>query len=116
MDSDEAYRIWAADAALLSEIGRALGQQPVEITVRLPKALADRALASWQRDVVDVPLPDAETPAQRTTRHRAGTTGLIGLSVEQNGIAEGDEVSVRLDAWFIGNALEAADDDGVLDR
>ena len=36
--------------------------------------------------------------------------GLIGMAIEQRGVQDGDEFIVELDAWEIGNALEAADD------
>jgi hypothetical protein len=55
-----------------------------------------------------------ESADQRVTRHRAGALGLIGLSLEQDGRLEGDQVVVKLDAWFIGDALNAADDAGLI--
>jgi hypothetical protein len=36
------------------------------------------------------------------------------LSIQQDGVEEGDEVVVELDAWFVGNALNAADQDDLL--
>jgi hypothetical protein len=116
VDIDEAYRQWAADAELLGEIGRALGRQPIEVVVKLPVALAERALESWQRDTTNLALPDPETAEQLRIRRRAASASLIGCSVESAGVTEGDEVTVSLSAWFVGDALTAADEDGILDR
>jgi hypothetical protein len=43
-------------------------------------------------------------------RSRAATLALIGLSVEQSGRADREEVVLELSPDLIGNALEAADD------
>ena len=56
-----------------------------------------------------------ETPEQRAIRHEAATLSLIGLSIENTGIEDGDQVVFKLDAWLLGNALEAADRAGRLD-
>jgi len=110
---DDAYREWAADADTLAAVARELFLQPTRLTVGLPKALADEALRAWERDDDVGPLPD-ETPEQRTTRHRAGTLALIGAAVEAGGVADGDGVVVEVDAWHVGNALDAADAMGLL--
>lgn len=39
---------------------------------------------------------------------------MIGLAIEERGRADDDHVVVRLDAWFIGGALDAADDSGLI--
>lgn len=99
--------------------GRARPDRPCPIhpahqdNVRLPADLAAQALKSWERDDTDGDLP-AESPEQRTTRHRAGTLALIGLAIQEDGRREGDEVTVELDAREIGNALETADDMNLL--
>jgi hypothetical protein len=41
--------------------------------------------------------------------------GLIGLSVQEDGTADGHDVVVEVDPWHVGSALEAADDAGLLD-
>jgi hypothetical protein len=107
------YQQWALDADLLAHIGRALFGQPTTIEVRLPRNLADQAVEQWQREGYEGDLP-IETPEQRRARHHSGTLGLIGLSIEQNGRAEGDGVVVELDAWYVGDALEAADEAGLI--
>ncbi len=108
--------VWEADGEILAEIGRCLFAQNLRVTVRLPADLAAKALARWQREVSDAPQLAEESHAERTVRHRAGTLGLIGLSIESRGSADnGDDLVVDLDAWYIGLALEAADDSGLLD-
>jgi hypothetical protein len=106
---------YAADAAVLARIGRALFSQPTGLEVRLPQELADLALAAWARDEDDGPLGE-ESREQSIVRHRAGTLALIGLCIEHSagGAVDGDNVLVDLDAWHIGSALEAADDAGLL--
>jgi hypothetical protein len=78
---------YAADAAALAEIGRAIFPQPTRLRVRIPGALADLAVAAWAREEDDEGnlAPGEETPEQITARHRAGTLGLIGLSVQDAG-------------------------------
>lgn len=110
MGTDDPYELWAEEAAVLGQIGRALFVQPTSVTVRLPEELGMKALRIWQREGVDGELPPSETPEQRTIRHRAGTLSLIGRAIEQRGRKEGDGFVVDLDAWHVGNALEAADD------
>jgi hypothetical protein len=110
------YVVWEADSEILAEIGRCLFTQDLRVTVRLPAELAAKALARWQREVSDAPQLAEESHAQRIVRHRAGTLGLIGLSIESRGSASnGDDLVLDLDAWYIGLALEAADDSGLLD-
>ena len=79
-----------------------------DVEVRLPKALADVAIAAWERD--DEGALDSEDLEQRIQRHRAGTLALIGPSIVSGGTADRDEVVVRLQPALIGNALSAAAD------
>jgi hypothetical protein len=111
--TDEEYLEWSRDGEVLAAIGRAFFPQNLRVAVRLPKQLAERAVAAWERDGSEDQLP-AETPEQTAARHRAASLGLIGLTLQQRGIDEGDEVAVELDAWYIGQALDAAHDDGLL--
>jgi hypothetical protein len=97
------------EAATLAEVGatlRAASLPPVE--VRLPAALAERAVAAWERDDV-VPLVDPEPLADRRTRHLAGTLALIGLAIRDRGTPDGDEVVVALPVELAGVAMDAAD-------
>lgn len=97
------------EAQLLAEIGRCLFGQNLRVTVRLPAPLAAGAVAGWERDDIDEVAGD-ESPAERSIRHQAGALALIGLSIKERGTSDsGDEVTVELDAWQIGTALDAAD-------
>jgi hypothetical protein len=93
---------YSADVAVLAEIGRAIFPQPTRLRARLPGALAGLAVAAWARedDGEDSLPPGEETPEQTAARHRAGTLGLIGLSVKDagGGTPAGDDVLVDLDA------------------
>jgi hypothetical protein len=112
MDEDN-YVTWARDAEVLARIGRHLFDQSTRVTVRLPRDLADRALAAWQREHDERPLPP-ETPEQRAIRHKAATLGLIGLTIERDSTTENGDVVVAIDAWDIGEACNAADEAGLL--
>jgi hypothetical protein len=93
----------------LGEIGAVLARAELpRVTVRLPSALARAAVAAWHRSHEGE--PDPESFEQRVLRHRAGALALIGLAVEEQGRAEGDEVVVDLSPEMIGSALDAADD------
>jgi len=101
------------EADLLAEIGRCLHSQDLRVQVRLPATLASQAVAGWERED-DAPVED-ETTQQRALRHQAGALALIGLTVKERGIPDGHyAVIVDLDAWQIGNALDAADERGLL--
>ena len=107
--ADPRYEVWRKDADTLEDVGRALVGEARRVRVRLPRALAVAAVASWEREDPNGELP-AETPEQWTVRDRAATLSLIGLSIADSGVWEGDGVVVDLDAWFIGNALQAAEE------
>lgn len=85
----------------------------MRVTLPLDLDLARRAVTAWQRDDGQG-LPRHETEVESQMRHRAGTLGLIGLSIEERGTEHDGEVVVDLDAWYIGSALDAADADGKL--
>jgi hypothetical protein len=108
------YEDWAADAGVLYELAQQLRPQTPKIQVRLPRELADRAVAAWQRDEDPGNLAQ-ETDEQRSIRDDAGTLALIGQSIEETGIEDGEDVLFRLDAWILGVALEAADKAGRLE-
>lgn len=110
---------WGKDAEVLADIGRHLFGQRTRVEVRLPRALAEQALAAWQRDSDDSDdsderSPRSETAQQHSVRSKAGTLALIGLSIENESTTIGDEVTLELDAWHIGDAFNAADEAGLL--
>jgi hypothetical protein len=114
MDESQ-YSARREEADLLAEIGRYLFGQDLRVRVQLPAALAARAVAGWERDDTEAPTQD-EAPAERTIRHEAGALALIGLAIEERSTTSGgDDVTVELDAWQIGTALDAAEERGLLD-
>ncbi|HXL87771.1 MAG TPA: hypothetical protein VN969_02105 [Streptosporangiaceae bacterium] len=111
------YEKYAQDAAILGEIGKVLFPQDTKLSVRLPRHLADQALAAWRRDELNAKgaaRAAEETPEQQVLRTRAAYLALIGLCIENTGQPCGDEVSCELDAWYIGSALQAAEEQGLL--
>jgi len=112
--TDEDHARWTIDGDVLAQIGRTLEAQTLEVEVRMPRELADAAVAAWQRDDSET-KPKEESAEQLSSRLRAASLALIGCSVEERGWLDGDDVVVQLHAWFIGDALSAADQDGLLD-
>jgi hypothetical protein len=110
MEESELQQLYDRDAELLGEIGAVLANADLpSIEIRLPRQLAERALAAWQRDD-GVASPVSETSERRVVRHRAGALGLIGLSIESDGRWYDDHVAVGLSPDLIGQAVTAADD------
>ncbi len=115
MDKETMRSGWMRDEATLAEIGEELARQPTVVSVRIPRELADAAVTAWQREENDDNFDlGLETCEQRIIRHRAGALALIGAAIEGCGSTDGDVVAVGLDAWFIGDALNAADDRGLI--
>jgi hypothetical protein len=83
------------------------------LKVRLPRNLADQAVAIWQRSASEEEIPP-ETHEQRAIRNRAASVALIGQAIEETGVADGEDVVFTVDAWFVGDALSAADEAGLL--
>ena len=114
MDDDLLRSAWRRDEALLARIGGALAPQEAEVEVRLPRDLAEAAVRAWQRTDDDPIDLETETCEQRVVRHRAAALALIGAALEDRGREDGGEVVVRLAAWFVGDALNAADDHNLI--
>ena len=105
---DDLKREYLREAETLAQVGAAIFPQPTQVPVRLPRNLADLALAAWHRD--DDGPSDPKATEQRAARHQAGTLTLIGLCIEQTGQPDNDEVVCELDSWYIARALDAAED------
>jgi hypothetical protein len=114
VDAPANFDEWASDAAQLYDLAQELLPQTPRVELTISRTLADRAVSAWHRDEVLADLDD-ETDAQRTIRDEAATLALIGQSIEESGVEDGDQVLFKLDAWLLGNALEAADRAGRLD-
>ncbi|MFJ1755143.1 hypothetical protein [Kitasatospora sp. NPDC088134] len=105
MNDIQRYAEYHADSEVLAAIGaRIEAQQPV-VTVRLPKELAETAVAAWERDDEDE-LPQ-EDRLQQDLRDRAAYLALIGLVIQQDGRPDGDEVVVDLPVSYAGVAARA---------
>jgi hypothetical protein len=112
-DRDDRRQQYEHEAETLAQVGAAVFLQPTRVSVRLPGELAGLALAAWRQDSDSRPL-GPETPEQRITRRRAGALALIGLCIEKTGRPDQDKVVCELDSWYLGQALDAAEDRGLL--
>lgn len=113
MDNDDTSDLWGGDATVLGELGQQLFAQDLKVSVRISQQLAEAAVAAWRRDDGDAVDGD-ESSTRRRMRHAAGTLAVIGLSIEEGGHVDGDDVVVNLDAWYVGGALDAAEEVGLL--
>lgn len=107
------YQRWENDGVDLALIGASLYQQDTKVRVRLPRELADAALMAWQREDEDSEdlHSHEESAREAQIRRRAGTLALIGASLENAPIQiSGDYIIAELDSWYVGEALQAADD------
>lgn len=101
--------LYRHEAKLLGELGAPLVRVELpRVEVRLPRALAEQAVAAWERDEDGPRQP--ETFEQRVQRHRAGTFSLIGLEITERRRWDGDEVIIALNAGLIAAAVDASDD------
>jgi hypothetical protein len=110
MDETEPQKTWRRELRVLGEAGAVFNEASLpEIEVRLPRHLAEQAVAAWERDDGEAPLAP-ESYEQSVQRRRAATLALIGLAITNAGRWDGDEVVVELHPVFIGVAMDAADD------
>lgn len=111
MSRRDPYDAYEAEAETLGRIGRLFVEADLpRIEVRLPRDLAEAAVAAWEREEDESPLPADESCDERLIRYRAAALSLIGLSISDGGRWAGDEVVVALDPVFIGNAVDASDE------
>ncbi|NSC25370.1 hypothetical protein FM076_31150 [Streptomyces albus subsp. chlorinus] len=89
----------------MREIGAHLDAQLDRVTVRLPRAVAEAAMAAWERD--ERAGPGRESPARYALRDQAAELALIGLALSERGRREGEEYVVALDVASAGAALRA---------
>jgi hypothetical protein len=116
MSGEELRERWDNDALALAQIGASLFPQPTRVTVKIPAALAEAAVTAWNREDIDEDPDREESAEEATSRARAGSFALIGAAIEKRGEPTDDgHVSLDLDAWFIGHALDAADDAGLVE-
>lgn len=103
---------WRADATVLAQIGAVLFKEGLSVEVKLPLDLAETAIAAWERD--DSGADGNETSAEAVDRSRAGALALMGLAISERGTPIGGAISISLDPWLIGTALNTADEMGLI--
>ncbi len=112
MDDENSARIDEAEA--LAEMGKVVFAQTLTVSVVLPKQLAEKAVRAWRRDDMATVSSD-ESATDRRTRRQAGDLALIGRAIDERGVEQEDgTVSVDVDAWQVGAALDAADERNLL--
>ncbi|MFF2921766.1 hypothetical protein ACFVTP_05005 [Streptomyces celluloflavus] len=109
MVDQERYDLYRQESKVLAAIGEQVDAQVGPVTVRLPRAVAEAAVAAWERDDPDDDLGE-ETHEQYALRGQAGDLALIGLAISEDGRWEGEEVVVDLHVHAAGAAwLQAAE-------
>ncbi|PWK71328.1 hypothetical protein BCL76_104434 [Streptomyces sp. CG 926] len=108
MTDREQYVRYGNDVKVLAAIGEQVAAQAGPVTVRLPKALAESAMAAWERE--ELSGRDPETHEEYTRRAGAAELAFIGLEISNHGRWEGEEVVVDLDldVASAGAALRAS--------
>lgn len=105
MADGEEYLRYQQDATVLATIGAHLDPQISPINVRLPRSLAELAVAAWNREE---PNDIAEASReQHELRSGAADLALMGLAISSRGVPDGEEVVVDLDVVQIAAALLA---------
>ena len=97
---------YGEDAQVLADLGRHLSPQIDRIMVRLPRAVAEAAVAAWNRD--EPGAVGEESRDQAALREAAAELALIGLALTERGEWHVDEVVVALDVVEVAAALRAA--------
>lgn len=91
---------------MLAVIGTNLNAQVSRITVRLPRSVAESAIAAWDRE--ELGKIGEESREEYELRADAADLALIGLAITSRGVWETDDVVVDLDVVQIAAALRAA--------
>ncbi|MET9617166.1 hypothetical protein [Kitasatospora indigofera] len=106
MKDQEQYVRYQEDSKVLAAIGVCVDAQVGRVTVRLPRALAEAAVAAWDRD--ELGGIGGETHEQYALRDRAAELALIGLAISQGGRRDDEELVIDLDVASAGAALRAS--------
>ena len=109
MVDTEAQAQYRRDARVLAALGSQFARMTLpDVEVRVPRTLTDKVVAAWERDEEE--SLDPEDSEQRIARHQAASLALIGLSIVNGGLLDGDGIVVGLQPGLIGDPLNAADD------
>ncbi|WP_329100448.1 hypothetical protein [Streptomyces sp. NBC_01439] len=106
MVDHEQYVRYGEDSKVLAAIGRQVDIQVDRVSVRLPRAVAEAAVAAWDREESSGQAP--ETHEQYLLRDKAAELALIGLEISQRGRWEGEELLIDLDITSAGAAVRAS--------
>ncbi|XVU27992.1 hypothetical protein ACQPZJ_13370 [Actinoplanes sp. CA-054009] len=91
---------------MLAAIGARLEPQVSRVSVRLPRALAESAVAAWDREETDG--IGEESREEYELRDDATELAWIGLAASERGVRDAEEVVVDLDVAQVAAALRAA--------
>ncbi|MEY9962753.1 hypothetical protein ABIA33_000779 [Streptacidiphilus sp. MAP12-16] len=106
MEDREQYVRYQHDRIVLAAIGVHLDPQISRISVRLPRSVAESAVAAWDRE--ELGGIGEESREEYELRDDAAELALIGLAITSRGVWEGEEAVVELDVVQIAAALQAA--------
>ncbi|MEV4625490.1 hypothetical protein AB0J90_04280 [Micromonospora sp. NPDC049523] len=104
-DREQQYTRYRQDRAALAAIGAHLDPQVGRVSVRLPRSVAEAAVAAWERD--EPGQTGEESREEYDLRADAAALALIGLAIASRGVWDGDEVVVDLDVVQVAAALQA---------
>jgi hypothetical protein len=102
----EQYVRYRNDRTALAAIGADLDQQVGRIRVRLPRSLAESAVAAWNRD--ELHEVGEESREEHELRDDAAELALIGLAITERGVPDGDQIVIDLDIVQVAAALRTA--------
>nr|WSX53813.1 hypothetical protein OG409_35760 [Streptomyces sp. NBC_00974] len=106
MERREQYARYRQDRTVLASIGAHLDPQVSQISVRLPRSVAESAVAAWDRE--ELGRMGEESREEYELRDDAAELAWIGLAISSHGVWDGEEVVVDLDVVQIAAALQAA--------
>jgi hypothetical protein len=106
VEDREQYLRYRQDRTVLAAIGACLDRQVSRIIVRLPRSLAESAVAAWNRE--ELGGIGEESREEFELRDDAAELAWIGLAISERGVRDGGEVVVDLDVVEVAAALQAA--------
>ncbi|MFJ3517160.1 MULTISPECIES: hypothetical protein [unclassified Streptomyces] len=106
MGDREEYERYRRDRAVLAAVGAHLEPRISRIEVRLPRPVAEAAVAAWEREELGGACE--ESREEYELREAAAELAFIGMAITSGGVWDTDEVVVDLDVVQIAAALRAA--------
>lgn len=106
MGDREQYVRYRQDRTVLAAIGAHLDPQTGRVNVRLPRSVAEAAVAAWDRE--ELGGIGEESREECDLRDDAAELALIGLAITSRGVWDGEEVVVDLDVIQVAAASRAA--------